>query len=289
MGNLIKFFIGAAFALIPFTCNGQTENPRGVYKMVTLVGKTGEIPSPFDQYKICMDNVTLTVFSEGYNIFTINKQDEVFYHTGDAPKSEDDKSVLIYNSNASHFTEKWWSTYTNHIYFPDNDWCIEKYESGQFSDEAKPLFDVLMEKAPSDKKNPFIGAWYKIGYRNSLQEVKALVNEVKKNNLKSISYYENGDFYVFTPNNMLEISSSLRDYKRWSAYFRDVKYDGKNSIGIGSRVFNVKWESKDCIVKEVYTTSYTRYEVWVRITNEKPIINSFANIVEFYGNPYFLF
>ena len=51
-----KFFapILVALASLPLTSIAQSENPRGIYKMMTLTGKLGEIPSPFDQYKICI-------------------------------------------------------------------------------------------------------------------------------------------------------------------------------------------------------------------------------------------
>ena len=39
----------------------QTENPRGIYKMMTLTGKVGEVKAPFEQYKICTDSITLMV------------------------------------------------------------------------------------------------------------------------------------------------------------------------------------------------------------------------------------
>ena len=92
--------------------SAQTENPRGIYKMMTLTGKMGEVKAPFEQYKVCTDSITLMV-SFNAAFFSISDNDhKVFTYTGDQPKDENDKSTLIYDSNADHFSMKWWSQYT---------------------------------------------------------------------------------------------------------------------------------------------------------------------------------
>ena len=136
----MKMLMAAALISLPIVVNAQTENPRGIYKMTALTGKMGEVKAPFEQYKICTDSVTLMV-SERAAFFSISDNDHrVFNYTGDQPKSEGDKSMLIYDSNAKQFKMKWWSTYTNHIHFPNNDWCIEKYESGKYTEMSKIFF-----------------------------------------------------------------------------------------------------------------------------------------------------
>ena len=61
----MKLLMAAACLSLPIVSNAQTESPRGIYKMMTLTGKQGEIKAPFDQYKICTDSVTLMLNVQG--------------------------------------------------------------------------------------------------------------------------------------------------------------------------------------------------------------------------------
>ena len=159
-----KTFFTLLFATLCLGVAAQTENPRGIYKLMTLVGKNGEVNSPFHQYKVCADSLTLMVSFLQRGIFRIGNNDHmVFNYTGDKPKSEDDKSILIYDSNADHFAEKWWSKFADHPIFPHNDWCIEKYKAGEYTPESRIVFDALNGKAEIDKKNPLTGTWRHIG------------------------------------------------------------------------------------------------------------------------------
>jgi hypothetical protein len=161
---LVSFAVGAT---------AQTENPRGIYRLMTLVGKNGEVNSPFHQYKVCTDSLTLMVVFQRNDVFSISNNDHmVFNYTGDQPKSEDDKSILVYDSNAEHFTEKWWSEYPYHMIFPHNDWCVEKYKSGEYTEESRTAFDALTGKAEVDASNPLSGTWRLIGYVDELRDVK---------------------------------------------------------------------------------------------------------------------
>ncbi len=44
-----KNIITILLALVAVTGQAQTENPRGIYRLMTLVGKNGEVNSPFHQ------------------------------------------------------------------------------------------------------------------------------------------------------------------------------------------------------------------------------------------------
>ncbi len=61
MKALAAILLTVALVAMPSMTRAQTENPRGIYKMTTLTGNQGEIVSPFDQYKICTDSITLTL------------------------------------------------------------------------------------------------------------------------------------------------------------------------------------------------------------------------------------
>jgi hypothetical protein len=175
----------AAIALMPTFCMAQTENPRGVYKLTGLLDKYGHvIKEPFDQYKICTDSVTL-MFTVNGNRFSIGKNDsKVFNYTGEEPDANDTTATRIFDSNAAHFTQKWWSTYSNHIYFPKNDWCTEYYESGKYSDNAKKILDALMSPTASHPQNPFIGTWRFIGMMDELRNVKKELKKLREDAAK---------------------------------------------------------------------------------------------------------
>ena len=276
----MKTMMAAAFTMaMPLVCSGQTENPRGIYKMITIHGKNGEIPAPFDQYKICTDSVTLQVGVNTNGSFLITNTDKhVFYYTGDTPKNEDDKSTLIYNSNSQHFIEKWWSTYSNHLVFPKNDWCLEYYESEKFSDTAKPIFEALTTQAQSDKNNPFIGTWYSVGILNDLKNAKKQAQALQKNMTQDLSGKR---FNIFTPTHLIVVlpaSSPTAINVRGGSML--VSYQGKKSF-ISSNphtITNVRWVSKDCMLIEGHKGTQTVYDVLIRSTDKEPFIRPLAGL-----------
>ena len=168
---IVRLFLVMLFPLTG--ASAQTDNPRGIYKLVGINGRDGRyFKEPFDQYKICTDKATLMMSISNKSFRVGNNDRRVFNYTGSEPSSADDKSTLIYDSDNSGFKLKWWSTYTNHLYFPKDDWCIEKYESGKYSDRSKILFDALTGTAEVDAKNPLNGTWRFIGYVDELRDVK---------------------------------------------------------------------------------------------------------------------
>ena len=141
-------------AICSLTTMAQTENPRGVYKLITLDGRAGLVNAPLDQYKICTDSVTLMLNVYQGNKFQIGRSDnEILNYTGERADAADDHSTRIYDSNAEHFTLKWWSENPNHPLFPAKGWCTEYYEAGKYSPEAKVFFDVLMNPTIVEEKN----------------------------------------------------------------------------------------------------------------------------------------
>ena len=236
MNNLIKTMAVAALVSLPLTGNAQTENPRGIYKMTTLTGKQGEIKAPYNQYKICTDSITLMLNIQG-SFFMIGQNDKnVFNYTGDQPKSEDDKSTLIYDSDADHFTLKWWSEYDYHPYFPKNDWCIEKYEANKYSEMGKIIFDALNGNVATDPENPLIGVWRLIDRVNELPDSEM---EMPKQNNKDKW------FYVFMPQKCVMFHQSL------GAVFDGITYNGKESFTMENGTRSVKWLSEDRIAIEM--------------------------------------
>ena len=253
----MKMLIAAALISLPIVVNAQTENPRGIYKMTTLTGKMGEVIAPFEQYKICTDSVTLMV-SERAAFYSISDNDHrVFNYTGDQPKSEDDKSTLIYDSNAKQFKMKWWSTYTNHIHFPKNDWCIEKYESDMYSEMSKIFFDALTGKAEIDAANPLTGTWRFIGYVDELRDVKKELPKLHEQ--YPTSKYFNC-FVIFAPKDWTMLAKS-------GGAVDKIEYNGKKSYKVGNKTQQVKWLSKNRIAVEEHIDYRTDWMIMERVTD----------------------
>ena len=252
--------MAAALISLPFVCNAQTENPRGVYKMTTLTGKLGEIKAPLDQYKICLDKGTLMLSIQN-NQFQITDTDHhVFDYTGSEPKDESDKSSLIYDSDANHFTLKWWSTLRGHMFFPENDWCIETYQSGLYSPVGKIVFDALMNAPATDKQNPLVGTWRMIGYVDELSNVKQDLPGLHENYDRS-RYYN--AFIVLTPSEEVLITPR-------GGVVTHYQYINKKCVRSNNKTCTIKWLSKDRIAVSEQIDYRTDYQIWERVTDGVP-------------------
>ena len=245
----------AAIALMPSICMAQTDNPRGVYKLTGLLDKYGNIiKEPFDQYKICTDSVTL-MFSVQGNQFSIGKNDsKIFNYTGEEPDAQNATATRIFDSNTEHFTLKWWSTYSNHLYFPKNDWCTEYYESNKYSDNAKKILDALMSPTASDSKNPLIGTWRMIGMVDELRDMKKEMKRIREKPL-------DGLYTIFTPSYIVAVSRS-----RGQIYPAPTPYD-KKVFKVGQTENKITWLSEDLIAVEIHQDYRTDYEILERMPN----------------------
>jgi len=246
----------------------QTENPRGIYKMMMLTGKVGEVKAPFEQYKICTDSITLMVSFQNAFFSISNNDHKVFNYTGDQPKDENDKTTLIYDSNADHFTMKWWSQYTSHLHFPNNDWCIEKYESGQYSEFARIAFVALTGKAEVDPRNPLNGTWRIIGYVDELHDVKKALPKLHEQ-YRTSKYFNS--FMVLSPENAVLIT-----FGRGGGVDK-VEYDGKNAYKMGNKPHRVKWLSKDRIAVEESIDYRIDWLILERVTDDQTPLSCIAS------------
>ena len=213
-----KSILASLLVFLALGAAAQTENPRGIYRLMTLIGKSGEVNSPYHQYKVCTDSLTLMVVFQRDNVFSMSNNDrKVFNYTGDQPKSDDDKSILIYDSNAEHFTMKWWSDYPYHMIFPQNDWCVEKYQSGQYTKESRIAFEALTGKAGIDAKNPLTGTWRLIGEVDELRDLKKGLSKLHEK-YPSSRYFNT--FMILSPKNVVRVNGS-------GGFVVDAVYDGK--------------------------------------------------------------
>lgn len=268
MNSTIKLLVAAAFLSLPTISNAQTENPRGVYKMMTLTGKQGEIKAPFDQYKICTDSVTLMLNIHG-NTFQIGDNDhKVFNNTGEQPKDENDRNTLIYDSNADHFKLKWWNPGRGHIYFPDNNWCIEKYEANQYSEAGRKVFNALTATPVADKSNPLLGTWRVLGDIDELRDLKKVLPKLHEN-YESSKYYNT--FYIFTPTTFTIV------VRLQGGVVNPVEYEGKKAYKLQKNTINVKWLTKNRIAIEEKIDYRTDYKILERITDGRTMLSHIAS------------
>ena len=260
--------MAAALLTLPMVVNAQTENPRGIYKMITLTGKQGEIKAPFDQYKICTDSVTLMLSTQKAAFQITDTDHKVFEYTGDQPKDQDDKSTLIYDSNADHFTMKWWSTNRGHLYYPDNDWCIEKYEANQYSETAQLAFEALNAVPAFDKNNPLLGTWRILGDVDELRDVKNVLPKMHEN-YETSKYFNS--FYVFTPKSFALVLLGR------GGVANPVEYDGKKSYKLNNKtISNVRWLTKDRIAVEERIDYRIDWKILERVTDGETMMSRFA-------------
>lgn len=265
-----KFIIAAmALALSSVGAYAQTENPRGVYKLTSLIDKTGtKILAFLDQYKICTDSVTLTVIIKEPTFAMRDNDSNVFDYTGEAPAANNPTASRIYDSDAKHFTLKWWSDYET-LYYPAKGWCTEFYSADECSETGKQLFDALLKPAKTmDKKAPLYGNWRRIGLFDEMVDVKAAMKEIKKNGLPP---YKGKDIVVLTPNKFIymggQIVNATSDGK---TYFETTapKTEPKR--------FVLHWLSDEYVVIEMKRNQFRDYELWGRITDNTPPISHLA-------------
>lgn len=264
--SILYFVFGTCMASTIASCSTDkkdSENPRGIYKMTTLVGKQGEVAAPYEQYKICTDSVTLHCSVYGRQFFISKNDETVFNYTGDTPENPTDRRSLIYDSNREHFTLKWWSQYNNHIHFPNNDWCIEKYRAGEYSANARPFFDAITGVVQADDTNPFIGTWKMTNQVDHLDEETATAtgNEPR-----------HPSFVIFTPKHIVMTS-------RGHGALFDALYSDRNAIIYNTTIRQVTWLTDDCIaIAYKSKEGTTHYEILQRNNDEIPVLRKIAGL-----------
>lgn len=244
MNKIATMLVAAVFASLQ-SLSAQTENPRGIYRMVKLVGNLGEIDAPFEQYKICSDSITLTISVMGSQFRIFDNDHQVFNHTGSLPPEGDaGKNLkLVYDSDSTHFSMKWWSDFAHHLYFPHNDWCIEKYESSGFSETGSIVADALTGKTAASA-NPLYGTWSIIGELDELNNTKKQIKLLHEQ-YQGSKYLNN--YMVLMPNTVVFLASGGGSVQK-------AEYEGKKSCKIGRQApCSIKWLSKKCIALEKHS------------------------------------
>lgn len=273
----LKAMIGKAAVLFlllcPMTAWGQSDvdkqDPRGVYKLMTITSYGEERPSPFDQYKICTDSISLTVVVEGDGAFMIVRNDrDILNYTGDVTEGDTDTRVRVYDSNEQEFMLKWWSTYENHSLFPNNAWVVERYRAGEYSHHGSKIFPVITKQQARDRKNDLLGEWRIIGITHDMKDMKKQVERMKDENQVMTA---TTPMVVFTPEKFFMVLTG-----RGVGMMVDVKYDNKNSVTYGGKAYPIRLMGSDVMIMEAMRDTGTSYEVYERLTDGRSIVSRVA-------------
>jgi hypothetical protein len=276
MNQTKKMLVAAALLSLPIVASAQTENPRGIYKMTTLIGKLGEVKAPYDQYKICTDSITLMLNVSGSSFSIANTDRMVLNYTGSEPKYENDKRTLIYDSDANHFTLKWWSTDKGHLYFPDNDWCYEKYVANQYTEVGRIACDVLTATNTAVQGNPLLGNWRILGWMDELKGAKKQLAVLRAN-------YENskyvGQYLTFTPEALVATNMNVRRSASGvaSGGVQKCELPDKNTLKLPRETSTIKWLSKDVIALEVRNDFRIDWQILERVTDGQSLLSRIAS------------
>ena len=273
-----------------------TENPRGIYKLMSVKGKQLIKPYIGDIYKIVTDSVTMRLQVNNSNrLFMIDIPDfRPFDYTG--PRNDldmIDKSTRVYDSNSKRFTQKWWSTIPNHTIFPYNQWCYEYYESGKYSEAAKPIFDELTTSQQPDAKNQLVGTWKNtmeiqmmtgIGQENgvenwveSLKKVdnwKEMLAYLNQTNTKR-EYNDNdfAEYSIFTPSKHFFIAMF---YKRQivAGEYQNITYNGEETfVYEDNKSRRIYWLTKDAFVMNSNPAGREKWCIYERVTDDQTMLS----------------
>ena len=277
-----------------FACIGNIEPLY--YDMTYAIYFNKKIADEFkigDIYKIVTDSVTmrLQVNNANRKIFMIDIPDfRPFNYTG-ARTDLDliDKSTRVYDSNSKRFTQKWWSTIPNHTIFPYNQWCYEFYESGKYSEAAKPIFDELRTSQQSDPKNQLIGTWKNTmeiqmiagdGVENWVENMKKVDNWKEMlaylNQTNPKREYDQNDFaeyYIFTPSKHFFFAMF---YKRQlvAGEYDNITYNGKETFVSGdNQNRRIYWLTKDAFVMNSNPVGKEKWCIYERVTDKNTMLS----------------
>lgn len=247
------------------------QDPRGLYKLMTLTAYDVEQYAPYDQYKLCTDSISLTIIINKGVFQIVNNEKDVLNYTGEALEYDTDTRTKIYNSSDKEFTLKWWCEVKNHPYFPYNSWCIEKYKAGELSDEASRIFHEIVEFHEPDEKNAFIGEWRILGGMDNFRKVKKQIKDLRA---KNPSFGRKAQMLVFTSNNVVVVAL---EQNGGVGGMLDVNYDGRKSITFGNATHRVRWIDENLMAIEYKTEYSSNYEVYERITDGQSVVSRIAD------------
>lgn len=246
-----------------------SQNPRGIYKMTKLVDRSGkEIPAPFDQYKICEDYATLTFRVVDQNRkdiqFALNINDRIIYnHTGKTPQGKDMHGSQIYDSDGQHFRLRWWSTYKNHRYFPENNWVVEQYEKDIFSSAASSILKLLKDNPRPVHNQPFEGRWYMVDERDDKADIQHLAQEKSfssKTSTLHMMVVQKGQVLLLHFRNTSERNLV-------EGHLQPFTHHGKDEMQLSNRIYRLYWQDEQ---RFYFEADNGRFQLWMRDNASPP-------------------
>lgn len=268
-----KMFSTLFIVLFAVGMSAQTENPRGIYKMMTLEGKNPPVNAPFDQYKVVTDEITLTLRVESDGNFSIGNNDgETLNYTGSEPRTENDHSTLVFDSNAKHFTLKWWSTESDNIYIPEGGWVTEYYESGKYSEYGRVIFKALLQGYRPDEENPMLGTWRQLGYMDELHNTQKAVASMEENYATSSC---RGLFMSILPGHIVYYKvNNEGEFRVQGVAVNEISCPDKNTLKMGTVPCRVTWLDKGIIALEMKDGDRrTDYVIYSRVTSNASLLS----------------
>ena len=254
----------------PTNDNDWMQDPRGIYKMTRITGRGGiEMSAPFDQYKICRDDATISLFVDASNPgdvqFRMNINDDIiFNYTGKVPQEEDGHGSQIYDSNGKEFKLRWWSMHKGHALFPDNDWVVEKYERDKFSKPAEEILNLMKEPPRAKGRDYYAGRWVSMGERESAAEVIALKEGIEAGKKKP----DLGELMVMIVRDKRMAMLRLLDGRNMArrgvmGRVMPITHKGKNELRIAGHRFEIhQIDDQFFYIK----TEKGDYQLWLRDT-----------------------
>lgn len=277
-----RLLIAAILVSISAASYAQSENPRGIYKLMSLKGRAVLNPYPYDIYKIITDSVTMRfLVSERDNrLFRIDMPDfKPFNYTGERKiTDETDTEQQIYDSDSKRFTQKWWCRGQGSPIFPENDWCYEFYESGKYSAEAKPIFDALTTVPTPDPNNPLIGIWQHTITMDELLNIdnwKDILGYLREQG--STSNINGSEFHAYTPTHTVVIP--LRKWRPMvDGHSYKVSYNGKETITLGeNRIRQIHWLTDNAFAIKTKDGIKEKYAIFERVTDGQTLLSRIAS------------
>ena len=295
--TVVKLFLSAILVAFAASSHAQTENPRGIYKLMALKGKVEVKPYISDIYKIITDSVTmrLIISDKSVNRFKIDIPDfKPFNYTGERTVADDnDKSQQIYDSDSMRFTQKWWCTAReaspNHPIFPNNDWCYEFYESGSYSPVGKNLFNVI-NAVPADAKNPLIGTWKSLATIDNLpaQNAEEAIKQMQRvDNWKDVLKFlantkESGfpfvEYFVFTPTHYV---AALQPKQKFlvMGVCTGITYGENDSFTLDGddQTYKIYWLLDGSIILRGQAGDKTLYRFFERLDDKQTLLSRISS------------
>lgn len=167
-----KWLIVFGLMVFALYVSAQTDNPSGLYRLQKIVYDDGSEKVPtFEQYKYCSYTASLLVnvyfrSDESTSIVMLNNDEEPHLYTGRHARGVDGRGNQVFDSNADHFTLRWYTGNRSSMYFPPQSFVNEVYDSHiDVKPDIREIADMLEGnyKHNPKKKTPLLGCWRCLG------------------------------------------------------------------------------------------------------------------------------